>query len=247
MHFKKISLLGATGVLAITLSAAGIAYAAPDNSPTSGSVVNGVTKNAETKDRVGKNKNCGAEFAGILGMDANVLGQELRSGKTLAQIAATQGIDANTLTQKLQTAFNDRIDKAVENGKLTADKAAVMKTKTAAKAASIINKTWTGHKEGIGKENVFKNVWQQIPALLGNMDAGQLKAQIQTGKSLAQIAQDKGIAKDKLVSDLQSIMKANLNQAVKDKKITADQATQIESKLPQMIERMVTRVHNNKG
>ncbi|MDR3539508.1 MAG: hypothetical protein P4L69_00835 [Desulfosporosinus sp.] len=241
MKFKKVTLLGATGVLAIMLSA-GVAYAAQDNNSTSISPVNAVTENGGAKDKVEKHHGCGAELAGILGMDANTLSQELKSGKTLAQIAAAQGMDANTLTGKLQAAFNDRIDKAVANGKLTADKAATMKAKTAAKATSIINKSWTGHKGGAGKSNVFKNVRQQIPALLGNMDAAQLKAQLQSGKTLVQIAQDRGIAKDKLVSDLQSIMKANLDQAVKDNKITADNATQIESKLPQMIERMVTRV-----
>ncbi len=41
-------------------------------------------------------------------------------------------------------------------------------------------------------------------------------------------------------------MKTNLDQAVKDKKVTSDKATQIESKLPQMIERMVTRVDKDK-
>ena len=107
-----------------------------------------------------------------------------------------------------------------------------MKAKTAAKATSVINKSWTGYKGGPGKENVFKNVRQQIPALLGNMDATQIKEQLRSGKTLAQIAQDKGISKDKLVSDVQSIIKANLDQAVKDKKITIDKAAQIEKKLP---------------
>lgn len=77
------------------------------------------------------------------------------------------------------------------------------------------------------------------------MDATQLKEQLKSGKTLAQIAQDKGIAKDKLVSDVQSIMKANLDKAVKDNKVTAGKATQIKSKLPQMIERMVTCVEND--
>lgn len=243
MQFKKITLLAATGVLAITLSA-GVAYAGPVNNPTSSSTVNAVTENVGAKDKVEKHRECGAEFAGILGMDAKVLSQELKSGNTLAQIAAAKGMDIKTLTQKAETLSNDKIDEAVANGKLTADKAVTMKAKTAAKAASEINKSWTGHKGKAGKENVFKNVRQQIPALLG-MDATQLKEQLKSGKTLAQIAQDKGIAKDKLVSNVQSIMKANLDQAVKDKKVTADKATQIESKLPQMIERMVTRVDND--
>ena len=243
MQFKNTTLLVATGVLAITLSA-GVAYAATDNNPTSTNTVNTVTGNVGAKDKVETHRECGAEFAGILGMDANALDQELKSGKTLAQIAAAKGMDANTLTAKLQAAFNDRIDKAVANGKLTADKAITMKAKTAAKAASVINKSWTGHKGKAGKENVFKNVRQQIPALLG-MDVTQLKEQLKSGKTLAQIALDKGIAKDKLVSDVQSIMNANLDQAVKDNKVTVDKATQIKSKLPQIIERMVTRVDND--
>jgi len=245
MQFKKITLLVATGILMISLSA-GVAYAAvPDNNATSSSSVNAVTGIVATKDKVAKHRECGAEFAGILGMEASALGQELKSGKTLAQIAAAKGMDTNTLTQKVEALFNDKVDKAVANGKLTADKAVTMKAKTAAKATSAINEPWTGHKGKGGKENVFKNVRQQIPALLG-MDATQLKEQIKNGKTLAQIAQDKGIAKDKLVSDVKSIMKGNLDQAVKDKKVTADKATQIESKLPQMIERMVTRVDNDK-
>jgi uncharacterized protein YidB (DUF937 family) len=241
MQFKKITLLVATGVLTISLSA-GVAYAAvPDNNATSSSSVNAVTGIVAAKDKVEKHRNSGAEFAGILGMDANALGQELKSGKTLAQIAVAKGIDIKTLTQKAEALFNDQIDKAVANGKLTADKAVTMKAKTAAKATNVINKPWTGHKGEAGKESIFKNVRQQIPALL-SLDATQLKEQLKSGKTLAQIAQDKGIAKDKLVSDVQSIMKANLDQAVKDKKVTVDKATQIKSKLPQMIERMVTRV-----
>jgi len=36
-------------------------------------------------------------------------------------------------------------------------------------------------------------------------------------------------------------MKPNLDQAVKDRKITLEKATQIDSKLPEMIARMVDR------
>ena len=58
----------------------------------------------------------------------------------------------------------------------------------------------------------------QISAMLG-MDADQLKEQLKSGKTLLQIAEEKKIAKTDLVSKVQSIMKANLDQAVKDKKI----------------------------
>ena len=242
MQFKKITLLAATGVLAIALSA-GVAYAAPAPS----SSVKAVTETVGAKDK-GEHRNCGAEFAKILGMDDQALGQELKSGKTLAQIAAAKGVDAKVLTEKLQASFNARIDKAVADGKLTPDKAVAMKAKTAEKATSAINKSWTGHKGEAGREGkagAFKNVQQQISVLF-KMDADQLKEQLESGKTLLQIAEEKKIAKTDLVSKVQSIMKANLDQAVKDKKITEDKAAQIESRLPQMIEHMVTRAHNDK-
>jgi len=61
--------------------------------------------------------------------------------------------------------------------------------------------------------------------------------------SLAEIAQEKGIKKIDLVTKIQFIMKVNLDQAVQEQKITAEKATQIESKLPQMVERMVNRTN----
>lgn len=76
-----------------------------------------------------------------------------------------------------------------------------------------------------------------------NIDQTQLKDKLKSGMSLAEIAQEKEIEKKDLVSKIQSIMKANLDQAVQEQKITAVKATQIESKLPQTIERMVNRTN----
>lgn len=244
MQFKKITLLGITGLLTLALSA-GVAYALPSSNATSSNPSNAVTEKAGAKSKVEGHQGFGAEFGGALGIDAKTLNQELKAGKTLAQIAANQGIDANTLTQKLQTLFNDKIDKAVASKKLTADKAAMMKSKTAEKAANIINKPWTGNKNQAGKRSVFKNSQQQISALLG-MNATQLKEQLRSGKTLAKIAEEKGITKIDLVSKLQAQMKADLDQAVKDKKIMADEAAQFESKLPQMIEHKVNEVNDHK-
>jgi hypothetical protein len=71
----------------------------------------------------------------------------------------------------------------------------------------------------------------------------QLKDKLKSGMSLAEIAQEKGIVKIDLVTKIQFIMKANLDQAVQEQKITAEKATQIESKLLQMVERMVNRTN----
>lgn len=242
--FKKITLLGVTGVLALTLSV-GVANALPATNASTSNSDKVTVEKAGDMDKGARHGDCGAEFATILGMDADTLNQELKSGKTLAQIAATKGIDENTLTQKLQAQFIAKIDKAVADGKMTSEKATEIKAKSAEKIANMINKPWTGQKGDKGRANVFKNVKAQLPALLGLTDV-QIKEQLTSGKTLAGIAQEKGIAKDVLISKIQSIMKADLDQAVKDQKITADKASELEAKLPEMIERMVTNTKPQK-
>lgn len=188
-------------------------------------------------------KGGGVAYAQILGIDAKTLGQELKSGKTLAQIATAKGMDVATLTQKLQTALNDRIDKAVASGKLTSEKAAQIKATQASEIANKINQPWTGKQ---GKFGMDKGVGQTLQSILG-MDATQLKEQLKSGKTLAQIATEKGISKADLTAKLQTGMEANLNKAVTDQKMTADKAAQIKSKIPQMVDRMINQFPERKG
>jgi len=246
MHFKKITLLVATGALAITMST-GVAYGASDKNSSSGSNVTPVTEQVGASDKVAKHRgDCNAELAKVLGMDATVLGQKLKSGETLAKIAAEQKIEVSVITSNLEAKFNARIDKAVSEGKLTNEKAVTIKSKTSEKVAKMINEPMTEHKGRAGKGNGFMNVKNQIPALVGLQNATQLEEQINSGKTLADIASSNNITKEKLIGEVQSLMKANLAQAVKDNKITAEKAAAIESKMPQMVERMVTRVHKDK-
>src|SRR5665648_147871 len=243
MSFKKITLLVATGALAITMSA-GVAYGASDNNPSSSSNIKPVNEQVGAPDKVAKHRgDCNAELAKVLGMDATLLGEKLKSGETLAKIAADQKVDIKLLTSNLEAKFNARVDKAVFEGKLTSEKAGPIKAKISEKVAEMINKPMTEHKGRAGRGNGFMNVKSQIPALVGVENVTQLEAQIKSGKTLSDIAVSNGIAKEKLVINLQSLMKANLAQAVKDNKITDEKATAIESKMPEMIERMVTRIH----
>lgn len=230
MKFRKITLLGLGCVLSLAITA-GAVYA------STGSTTNA---NAQSKHKGG-----GEAIAQILGMDAQSLGQELKSGKTLAQIAADKGIDTDTLKQKLQSNLNDRLDKAVANGKLTAEKAEQIKTQEADKLDKKINEPWTGQKEK-GKHGFDnKGMAQTLQSVLG-LDAAQLKEQFKSGKSLAQIATDKGISQDDLKAKLQAAMEAHIDQAVKDQKLTADQAAQMKSKLPEKMDKIINQAHTKK-
>ena len=61
----------------------------------------------------------GEVVAGLIGIDAETLRAELRSGKSIADIATEQGVDVQTVIDALVTEAQTHIDLMVENGRLT--------------------------------------------------------------------------------------------------------------------------------
>ena len=61
----------------------------------------------------------GEVVAGLLGIDAETLRTELRSGKSIAGIATEQGVDVQTVIDALVIEAQKHIDLMVENGRLT--------------------------------------------------------------------------------------------------------------------------------
>jgi hypothetical protein len=70
---------------------------------------------------------------------------------------------------------------------------------------------------------VHDTVWNALAEKLG-LTSEELTAQINSDKTLAQIAQEKGVATKNLAAIMETGMKAGLDQAVKDGKLTQEQA-----------------------
>jgi polyhydroxyalkanoate synthesis regulator phasin len=54
----------------------------------------------------------------LLGLDAQELRQQLRDGATLAEIAITQGVEVQAVVDELVGELEERVDNAVENGRI---------------------------------------------------------------------------------------------------------------------------------
>ncbi|WXJ81839.1 hypothetical protein MHLNE_11920 [Moorella humiferrea] len=67
--------------------------------------------------------NFSTEIAGILGTTPEELRQELKSGKTLEQIVTGKGLTLDQLKEQLINNVKSKLDEAVNNGKLTKEKA----------------------------------------------------------------------------------------------------------------------------
>lgn len=66
----------------------------------------------------------GEVVADLLGIDAQELRDELRSGSSIADIATANGVDVQTVIDTLVTEAQEHLDLAIENGRLTAAEAA---------------------------------------------------------------------------------------------------------------------------
>lgn len=90
-------------------------------------------------------KNALKTVADTLAMEPKALVDQLKTGKTIAEIA---GAKTGEVTTALTTQANAAIDKAVADGKLPADKAAEAKTRAAEHIAKFVNEAHHRHADG---------------------------------------------------------------------------------------------------
>ncbi len=81
--------------------------------------------------------------AKTIGVTTKALVTELRSGKSVAQVAGEHGVSTQTVVDALVSAADARVDKAVSNQKLTSAQAATIKAKLPALVAKAVNHVFT--------------------------------------------------------------------------------------------------------
>ncbi|MVO99744.1 hypothetical protein [Paenibacillus lutrae] len=157
--------------------------------------------------------------AEVLGVEEKALMTELRSGKTLVEIAQGKGISQADLISKLTASASAGIDAQVTAGKLDSAKAAELKAdlgKRIEKAVTSKNDFGKGGKHGGGHKGGFVNK-EQLAGLLG-LTADEIKAQQEAGKTLAEIATSKGISREQLLEKLKAAMTPSLEKFIDAKK-----------------------------
>ncbi|MBD0383785.1 hypothetical protein [Paenibacillus sedimenti] len=166
----------------------------------------------------------GMDLAAILGIDQAALKEEIKQGKTPAQIAQEKaGLTEEALLQKLTAAHTKKIDEALSAGKITQEQADKHKAGLAERLKKMIEaKPKVGdfhgkpqHRSGTLGHGARGN-HEAIANILGITEE-ELATQQKAGKSLAEIAQEKGITEDQLIAKLKDSMADELKQFVQRK------------------------------
>ncbi len=106
--------------------------------------------------------------AKYLGLTPAELGTQLRSGKSLADVAKDKGKDTAGLKAAMTAAAKDRLDKAVAAGHLTKDQESAMLDRLGSKLDDVI----AGKRPGRGDHRGMRGRWGPPPAARGGHSQG---------------------------------------------------------------------------
>ncbi len=142
MHSTLKKLVATAAVAgALTVGTAGAAFAADGSTggSTGGAVAGQTAGHPGIRHKVGK-----AAFKIVLdqlGVSKDELKAALKGGQTISQYATSLGKE-QALSDALTQAANDRIDQAVTNGTISAERGATIKTKVGPRVDKFLNRTW---------------------------------------------------------------------------------------------------------
>jgi ribosomal protein S20 len=176
--------------------------------------------------------------AKALNLSVDDLRSKLEGGKTIAQVAREQGVDVQTVIDAMVADATAHIDQAVQDGKLTADQANERKANLQDRITQLVNE---GKPKGEGPRGHGPKLDAAAKAL--GVSTDDLRGQLRDGKTIAQVADDRNVDKQKVIDAMVADATDHIDRAVKDGKLTADQANERKSGLK---DRITTLVNDGK-
>jgi hypothetical protein len=167
---------------------------------------------------------------------ADRFGSSNDSQAVVNDAAKQLGVTPSALTAALKKALENRIDAAVAAGTLTNEQGAELKQRIESGDLPLFFGPRFGPHEHLGELDA-------AASYLGLTEA-ELDTQLESGKTLAQVAQDRGKSVDGLIQALVDAATKRLDAAVTDGRLTKAQEQQILSGLKQRITDFVNGVRD---
>ena len=154
---------------------------------------------------------------------ANQLSPSEESRAVVEDAAKQLGVDPAKLSDALRQALENRIDEAVEDGRLTEEQGQAMKQRIEAADFPLFGGPGFGHR-GFAHRG-FRDLGAAA-AFLG-VDEEALQVRLRDGDTLAEVAKDEGKSVDGLVSAIVAATTTRLDEAVAAGRITKAQLDEI--------------------
>ena len=158
-----------------------------------------------------------AAAAEALNMTEAELIAELQSGKSIKQVADAKNVDIDTVTKAMVAAFKAHLDEEVASGEHTQAEADAKLAEFKTRVTDMVNRVGLPHGKGghggRGGHGPAKFATANLANVLKVTEA-ELRTELQSGKTLKQIADAKNVDIDDVKKVLTSDFKAHLDEEV---------------------------------
>jgi polyhydroxyalkanoate synthesis regulator phasin len=178
-----------------------------------------------------------AAAGGGVAIGATQFGSSDESQAIVNDAARQLGVTPSALTAALKKAFENRIDEAVAAGRLTKEEGAELKRRIESGSLPLFFGPRGGHVGHFGE-------LEAAASYLGLTDA-ELRSELESGKSLAQVAKDHGKSVDGLIQALVDSATKKLDAAVASGRLTKEQEQQILSGLKDRVTAFVNGMRDH--
>ena len=186
--------------------------------------------------------------AEALGVTADELRDALRDGKSIADVAGEKGVDVQTVIDALVADATAKIDEKVASGDLDADRAAELKENLVERITDMVNHEG-GFRgpggPGFGRGPIGARLDTAAEAL--GITADELRDALQDGKSIADVAGEKGVDVQAVIDALVADATAKIDEKVASGDLDADRAAELKENLVEHITDMVNHEGGLRG
>ncbi len=164
-----------------------------------------------------------------LGIEQADLWTELQAGKTIAQLAEEKGVATSAIVDAVVAAHQEQLTAAVTAGTLTQAQADARLELAQADVEVLLSQTFDfANRPGFGRRGDFGmgmggNMLTIVAEQLG-IEETELWTELQAGKSIAQLAEEKGVSTEAIVEAIGAAHQAVLDSAVEAGTLTQEQA-----------------------
>ncbi|MBU7321021.1 hypothetical protein [Paenibacillus oleatilyticus] len=156
----------------------------------------------------------------IVDMSTDDLNQELRNGKSISDLARLRGIEQSELTDRLVTPMIKRIESALNQKTITDDEAEQLKQEVQDKVSAAVSKAGYQDKmQGVfaKKLKLKTQVDEESVAKVLGISQNELRSYFNDGKTIADIAKEKGLNEDQVIAGLKDELNASLKEFINKK------------------------------
>lgn len=182
-------------------------------------------------------------IAGAIGISTAQLRTELMTGKTIAQVAQGHGVQPSKVVDALVADESKEIDAAVSAGRITKAQGDQLRAGVRQRVQALVD--GTGRRgPGMGRHG-FPGAPgaraaddQAIAGAIG-ISIAQLHSELQTGETIAQVAQAHGVAAQKVIDALIAAENKEIDTAVSSGRISSAQGDRMKSMTVQRVTALV--------